>query len=169
MADTLTASWAPTLLFKFVKGTSQSPITDRLVAGTNGFATLNKSLTNGTGANKARYRYRKQRTVNNGANDDLDLTALVDDFGVTITFALVKWILIRIVTPATGVRVVVGNAASNVFTGWFGAAAHTEEVRDQIFKCNQIDGWTVSGTVKMLRINNPTGSPIVYDIVILGE
>jgi hypothetical protein len=169
MADTLTASIDLPFAGVFMKGTSQATISDRRVAGMKGFASFAKALANGTGANNARYRFWKQYTTSGGANNDLDLTSLTDDFGVTVTFSLVKWFLLRITSPATGVRLVVGNQGTNTFVGWFGAATHTEEVRDWIAKINQLDGWTVDSTHKALRINNPTGSAITYDLVILGE
>lgn len=169
MADTLTATFDPAFTAVFKRALSVSTIPDRLVAGSPSFAALTKTLANGTGANKANKRYWHNRTVANGTNDDIDLTTLTDDFGSTINFSLLKWVLIRLSAPATGVRVVIGNAGTNSFVGWFGAAAHTEEVRDQLWRVNQIDGWTVDNTHKILRINNPTGSPIAYDIALLGQ
>lgn len=169
MADTLTASWSAQLAMTFTKATSQNPIVDQFTTGANGIADLAKNLANGTGAGNARYRYHKQYTTGATTNNDLDLTNLTDDFGVTINFGLIKWFLVRIVTPATGAKLTIGNSGANDFVGWFGAATHTLEVRDQVFMVNQIDGFTVDGTHKILRIRNPGASSVIYDVVIIGE
>ena len=95
--------------------------------------------------------------------------SLLNAFGQALALTKVAWILIRLTAPATGARLLVGNAVANAWLAWFGAVTHTEEVRIVLCKDNQIDQWTVSGTSKVLRINNPTASAIVYDIVILGS
>lgn len=145
----------------------QNSITDTIAAGVDPFASFLKSLTDGTGAGSANKLYHKTLTLGSG-NTDIDLTSLTDEFGGAYAFSLVKWFILRLTTPATGVYVTVGNAASNGFVGWFGASTHTEAVRDYVIKVNQIDGWTVDSSHKTLRINNP-GSSLTADLIMVGE
>ena len=128
-------------------------------------------LSNGTAADQATNFWHDKRSVGAAANDDLDLNngSILNAFGQALALTKVAWVLIRLTAPGAGIRLVVGNAPTNPWLAWFGAVAHTEEVRTLVFKDNQIDQWTVSGTSKVLRINNPTASAVVYDIVILGS
>lgn len=146
----------------------QNTIDDALKAGNNSFSSFLKTLQNGTTANKANVIWHDRRTVAAATNDDLDLTTLTDRLGNALAFTLIKWFVLRLITPTTGYKLTVGNGAANQFTGWFGAAAHTEDVMDWMAKVNQIDGWTVDGTHKSLRIRNPGANPITYDIVLVG-
>lgn len=164
-------SFAAQLIETWGTGTAQNTVVDALIAGTTSFPALKNQLTDGNAANQAHQFWHDCRSVAGSANDDLDLNGgtMTNVFGVTVTMTKVAWVLLKLVTPAVGVRVVVGNAASNAWTAWFGAQSHTEECRDTLFKVNQIDQWTVDSTHKTLRINNPTGSAISYHIAILGS
>ena len=150
---------------------AQNTVTDLFVSGTTALPALKKTLTDGATANKADNVWHDRRTITAGANSDLDLNngSLFNAHGVALALTRVVWFLMRLTAPATGVRLVVGNAAADPWLAWFGAVAHTEEVRGILLKENQIDAWTVSGTSKVLRINNPTGSSITYDIAVVGS
>jgi hypothetical protein len=150
---------------------TQNTIVDSLVTGGQDFAAIKNTLDDGTAANQAQEFWHDRRSVAGGANDDLDLNnaSLTNAYGQTVAMTRAVWFLLRLTSPATGVRLVIGNAPTNTWTAWFGAAAHTEEVRDITFHVNQIDAWTISGTNKVLRINNPTGSAIQYDIIVIGS
>jgi len=155
----------------FGTASAQNSIPDALVPGSTNFAAIQNVLSNGTAANQATNLWHDRRSVGAGANDDLDLNnaSILNAFGQALALTKVAWVFFRIVTPATTVRLVLGAAASNPWQAWFGATTHTEEVQNLFFKDNQIDQWTVSGTSKVLRVNNPTASAVIYDIVILGS
>jgi len=144
-------------------------VSDAITLGSGGIAAFSKSLTDGTGANKANKLWHQQRSISAGANDDLDLRSLTDRFTTALVFSKLKWFFLRLTSPATGVKLVMGNYGANGFTGWFGATTHTEDVADHVDKTNQIDGWTVDATHRYLRINNPGGAAVTYDIILVGE
>ena len=138
-------------------------------------ATLRKlvsdTLASGTGADQADLMWTDQRTVANGANDDIDLAGtLPNAIGGNAVFATIKAILIY-AASANGDEIVVGNHATAAFVGPFGAATHTVKVEpDGVFF------WWVPGTgyavtattADILRINNPGAGSATYDIVVVG-
>lgn len=167
MADALTQCTLDMMLkLTFSKATSMSIIEDKILSGSSGFASLRHSLSNGTGPNNARYRYRHQHTFVVG-NTDLDLLGgITDDYNVPISFSLLKWILFRVVTPTTGIKLILGNYGANGFQGPIGT---TLDVKDVELLIDPIDGWTVDGTHRYLRVNNPGAGTVITDVVLIGE
>ncbi len=148
---------------------------------TQDFSTLNdnsqirhkKSFTAGTAAGQIDEIWRDQRTVINGANDDLDLTALqTTRLGgtTTVNFARIK--LIYIENLATNVaRVLTVGSGPQTFVGPFGGTAHTVSVpaESPLILVNRGDGWTVTNaSADTLRIANSSGDSITYNILLLG-
>jgi hypothetical protein len=129
------------------------------------------ALTDGSGSGQASKVYSATRTVAASANDDLDLAGgLTDPFGVSLTFATVKAIVIRS-DQANTTNLTVSPAATNGFLGPFGAAAHTAQLRPGgalVFAAPQT-GWTVTAsTGDLLRIANAAGASATYSIEIIG-
>jgi hypothetical protein len=114
--------------------------------------------------------YQAQRTVAGAANDDLDLAAgALTSFGVALTFAKVKAILIEALASNT-TNLTVGNATA-AFVGPFGAAAHTFVLAPGDFSAHVAPGagWVVTPTTAdILRIANAAGAAASYRIVIAG-
>lgn len=146
---------------------------------TTGSAPINFSravaLGSGTGAGKADRMWSDRRQIAASGTDDLDLlgTALVDPFGVAVSFTRVKGLFIA-ADPTNTNDLVVGAAASNPWvgllnsTGTFrlkpgGSAAFLAGIGDAV-------AWaTVAATGDLLRIaNGAAGSVVNYDIVIIG-
>lgn len=145
--------------------TGSAPLTVRRVV----------SLTSGTGAGQADRVFSDRRTLAASASEDLDLAGvLTDAFGQTITFARIKGLIISAATSNTN-NVVVGNATSNGFVSWVGAAAHTVTVRPGgtlALIAGQADatGYAVTaGTGDLLKVANSGGSTsVTYDVVLIG-
>lgn len=130
------------------------------------------SLANGTGASQADLVFSDERTLSASASENLDLAGtLTDAFGATITFAKIKAIMVLADAGNTN-DVVVGNAASNGFTGFFGGATHTVSVKPGgVFMiAHPGTGWTVTaGTGDILKMLNSAGTTgVTYRVVILG-
>ena len=137
---------------------------------------LNKSYssayTNGTGASKAQEVWHDKRTLLTTANEELDLTALAGGAFGTYNFSKIKALVIHVNTVTSGYRLEIGGAASNAFSAFVKdpsdidlcAASGTKILID-----SPIDGATVDSTHKMLKINNPSGGTVEYEIWILGE
>ena len=130
------------------------------------------SLANGTGNNQADLVWSDTRTLSASATENLDLAgSLADAYGATITFAKIKAI---IVTAAAGNTndVIIGNAASNGFTGPFGGATHTVQVKagGVFLIAHPGTGWTVTaGTGDILKMANSAGTTsVTYSVIILG-
>ncbi len=170
MANTLNATLDPQLRVTFAQALTQGTLTDALVSGGASLASLKKTLSNGTGANKAQLRHSKQYSFAPG-NTDLDLTSLATDRppGGNQTFALIQWFILRLFAPATGIKLLVGNYGTNGWLGGLDAVTTTKEVRDTLIDVNQIDGWTVSGSLRYLRINNPGGAAVNADLILVGQ
>jgi len=132
------------------------------------------SLATGTAADKADRIWHDSRTVNAGANDDLDLTALTMSlFGstVTITLAKLKGIYLVNLNTVAGDVLRFDSSVTNGHTGAFGGSntAKVECGEDDCLKIgNKKSGWTVDGTHKVLRITNPGSNNINYKIALFG-
>lgn len=131
-----------------------------------------KNLATGTGSSQADKIFHDTRTLAASANEDLDLAAGINDpFGVALTFAKVKMIVIA-AAPGNTNNVVIKPAASNGFTGPFGAAAHTQTLPPGgIYVATApVSGWTVTAsTGDLLNIaNSGAGSSVTYDVIIVG-
>lgn len=131
------------------------------------------SFTAGSGNGQANIVFSDNRSIAASSNDDLDLSGVLSAvFGGTIAFTAIRAIIIRAAAGNTN-NVVVGNATSNQFLGPLGAAAHTIAIRpgDELVMTARNAGWTVTaGTGDILRIaNSGSGTPVVYDIIILGS
>ncbi len=131
------------------------------------------ALATGTGANQADRIFHDTRTLTASANEDLDLAGvLVDAFGATLTFARVKALVIAADAANTN-NVIVGNAATNPFLTWVGAATHTVTVRPGgmlALACSDATAYAVTaGTGDLLRIaNSGAGTSVTYSIVLVG-
>lgn len=134
--------------------------------------TLN--LGDGTGAGQIDRIFADTRTLAASASEDLDLAGvLVDAIGRVVTFARVRGLLVRS-APGNTNNITVGGAASNGWVTAFGAATHTLTVRPGGFVMLGAPDATAygvtAGTGDLLRIANAAGgSPVSYDIVILGS
>lgn len=129
-------------------------------------------LADGTAANKADLLFTDTRTLALSSNEDLDLAGgLADPFGNTLTFVKVKYIRIK-AAAGNGGNIVVKPAASNGFTGPFGAATHTLSIPagGHVQLAAPVSGWTVTAsTGDLLNIANDDGAASAsYDIEIVG-
>lgn len=149
----------------------QNSVPDKFQSGSGKFTKISKSLANGTGSGKATNSWHDQRTLTSGSTDNLVVgsgSALTNAFGVALAFTNIKWVLIRVVTPAAGQRLVIGNASVSPWQAWFGASNQTEEVRSVLLKSNDVDGWTVNpGNV--LAISNAGTASLTYDIALVAN
>ncbi len=130
------------------------------------------ALASGTGASQADQVFSDQRTITASSSENLDLAgSLADAFGATITFAKIKAIMILADSGNTN-DVVIGNAASNGFTGPFGAATHTVAVKPGgvAMFAHPGTGWTVTaGTGDILKVANSGGTTsVTYKVIIIG-
>jgi hypothetical protein len=126
----------------------------------------------GAAAGQANIVFPDTRTIAASSNDDLDLAGVLPHpLGGTITFAVIRAIVIRAAAGNTN-NVVIGAAASNQFVGPFGAATHTIALRpgEELVVTNRGAGWSVTaGTGDILRIaNSGSGTPVTYDIILIG-
>lgn len=147
-------------------GTASDPITHAVAI----------ELASGTGAGQADKVFADTRTLAASANEDLDLAAgaLTDAFGTTLTFAKVKAVYVAAAAGNTN-NVVVGGAATNTWTGPFGAATHTIAVRpggvlELAAGEADVNGYAVTaGTGDQLRVANSGGTTsVTYTLVIVG-
>lgn len=131
------------------------------------------SLATGTGAGQADRIWHDERTLTASSVEDLDLAgSLVDAFGVTLTFARVKGLMVY-ANPANTNNVVIGNVTNGI-VGWFGAATHSIAVRPgglfTIFASDATAYVVTPTTADLLHVaNSGAGTGVTYDVVIIGS
>ncbi|MFB7617823.1 hypothetical protein [Kitasatospora sp. NPDC056181] len=131
------------------------------------------ALGSGTGAGQADMIWSDTRTLAASATEDLDLAGvLTGAFGNTLTFARVKGLIVRAAAGNTNV-VAVGGAAATGFVGWVADATDKVNVRPGgvlgLFAPDATGYPVTAGTADLLRIGNGgSGTPVTYDIVIIG-
>ena len=135
---------------------------------TGGFPSISKAFADGTGANQAQKQYCAIGTLATASNLDLDLTSLMGRLG-TITFSKIKGVVIAL-TPQTGKKLSFqGSVVSNPIALWKASAIADEDLHDLLVRVNAVDGWTVGGSAKVMRLNNASGVTFAYSIQIWGS
>lgn len=139
------------------------------------------ALGEGTGLGQFDIAYIAERTVADGANDDIDLRGVLQDaFGQTINNAEIVMILIvnkpRLSTDDDNVTHLTIGGAANPFLGFLGGAGQIiGPIRAGGFLMlgsphGQGIGTVVAGTGDTLRVANSSGGfPAKYQIAILGR
>jgi len=169
MSQTFTGTLSVDVSAAVVDTGTVTTVRDQIASGTTAFPSMAHTLTNGTGANQARRQWYQRRTLAAAGNDDIDLQNLTDRWGAVLVFTKLKWLALRLSTPATGIFLNVGgNGPANPFTAMFADPTDRLMVYDLLVNVNQVDGWTVDATHKVLRINNPGAGPVTYDLVLIG-
>lgn len=129
-------------------------------------------LANGTAANQADLIWHDQRSIAASATDSLDLAGvLTDPFGVTITFARIKAVLVKAASANTN-NVNVTRPATNGVP-LFLAAGDGVPVRPGgtfLWIAPDVTGIAVTaGTGDLLDIvNSGAGTSVSYDVVVVG-
>lgn len=167
MATNLSVSLDASLSWNYrdIDAASGYTITD------NNSVNTRDSLVNGTVIDAADIIWRDQRTVNDAANDDLDLAGgLTDAFGNTLTFVKIKGIYIKNRNTTAGESLDVGGG-TNTFNTWLGADGDIITIGPNgLFMLwnPSLAGYAVTaGTGDVLRLTG-SGGNITYDIVLLG-
>lgn len=131
-------------------------------------------LQSGTATGLADVIFSDNRTIGATGNDDIDLAgSLTDALGATATFVKVKGIIVA-ASASNANAINVGGAASNGFITWVGGATHTVSVRPggvlALFAgAADATGYAVTaGTGDLLRVSNPGGGSVSYDVIIVG-
>jgi hypothetical protein len=142
----------------------------RTITDKNSLASI-QSLADGSLINQADILWSDQRTVNDAANDDLDLAGgLTDAFGNTLTFSLVKGIYVRNRNTTAAENLDIGGG-SNTFNTWLGSDGDIVTVGPNgVFMIwnPSLAGYAVTAsTGDILRLTGEGGN-ITYDIAIIG-
>lgn len=134
-----------------------------------------RALGDGGGADQASIVWHDQRTINGGANDDLDLAGGLSNtiFGTAVaaTFTRIKAIVVVNTSVVAGDKLRVGGGPNPFTVPFAGSSSAQVEVGPDsaLLLSSKKDGWNVTaGTGDILRVNNPGTLAIVYRIVILG-
>lgn len=140
-----------------------------LTSGIGSIPIMSQSYSNGSGAGAINKCWFKTSTLLTATSETWDLTSgLTDHEGNSVVFTGIKELIIAVVSPDGTKKVVVGNAASNSFQGKLSAAG-TEDVHYYTrWAKPDAAGFTVDGTHKNLKINNPGGTSVTYYLMALG-
>lgn len=132
------------------------------------------TFTDGTGLNKAQKRWSDTRTLAASASENLDLYgSLTDAFGVVINFIRIKGLYVA-ADPTNTNDVLVGGAAANQFTNWVSDVTDIVRVKPGGFFLtvapDAVAFAVTSGTGDQLKVANAgAGTPVNYDIILIGE
>lgn len=139
---------------------------------------VSQALADGTTGAKADLMYIAERTVADGANDDIDLAgALVDTFGTTITMAEVVAVCVinqQQDGTANTTDLTIGGA-TNAFVGFLGGTTPTigPIKPGGVFFIAAGDaagiGAVTGGSTDELRVANSAGAAATYQIGILAR
>lgn len=129
-------------------------------------------LADGTGANSADRMFHDQRTINASSSEDLDLAGvLVNEFGAVTTFVELRAVLIS-AAPGNTNNVRVTRPASNGVPLFLAASDGIDVPPGGVFlwSCPADGKVTVTAaTGDLLTVaNSGAGTPVTYDVVIIG-
>jgi len=132
------------------------------------------ALSSGVVADQADLIFADQRTLAASGTEDIDLAGtLLDAFGAVINFAKIKAILITAAKANTN-NVVVGGKGATGYVGPFGANTHTIAIPPGgvfLIAGPALAGLGAvgAGATDLLKIlNSAAGTPVTYDIIIIG-
>ncbi len=119
------------------------------------------------GSSKIKFFFHHQYSIGtSGTSLTLSDGSLTDRFGNALAFTKIKIVIMRIVTPTTGVYITVGNG-SQPWQWRMSTAANTFKLYSIDYSENLIDGFTVnSGDI--LKFVASAGT-VAMDLVLLGE
>lgn len=130
------------------------------------------TLPDGNASGQADLIFADQRTLSGGADEDLDLAAvLIDPLGAALTFAAVK-VLAIIASADNADTIVVSPDATNGFDGPLGGTTPTVTIPPGGMYCVTApgEGWAVAGgTGDLLNVLNSDGvEDAIYDVIVIG-
>lgn len=131
-------------------------------------------LFNGTGATQISVAVVKTFSILTTANLDIDLTSGQTDINnVAVNMTKLKYICCVVTAPVSGDYLKIGplNATNALQGPWGGVTAtYYDEVRDVPYQNGGLNwaGWTVDGTHKVLRLNNPTAHTLTGWLILAG-
>lgn len=136
--------------------------------------TLNlvQSFIDGPLANQAQVVYASERTLLNGASEEIDLSgALAGMFGI-VSFTKIKAFIVSLEECTSGDVLEFGGAAANAWATWVKDPTDVVEVGADgaHILVSPIDGYAVTaGTGDKLKVNNPGPRAIKYTIYLIGN
>lgn len=149
--------------------------TDELGIETKGAATklYSQDLADGTGSEQASFVWRDRRTVTSATTtDDIDLSALTDEFGNAISALKIKELVIINLSTTLGQNLLVGGATSGAIQSLFNVGTSQLQVHagGAIAASSPLSGYTlIPGSEDTLRItHNGAAGDIQYEIVVKG-
>ena len=134
-------------------------------------ATRGLTFQDGTGANQADTLWRDERTLADGASEELDLNdgSLTDAFGDAVTIDTLKAIYIK--NNSSDANLLVGGAAANAIE-LFADSTDIKKVRpggDFLDISPDINGIDLTTNPKLKIAHDGTGtSSLTYDIIVVG-
>lgn len=150
-----------------IYGTVSGPDGSRLVVDES----YKKTLTDGTGTDQAGFVWQDQTRPLNTTSESLDLDALTDFKGATMTDnANLKLMYFRNLDTDTGDHLLIGGAASNQFINWVGDA--TDKVKlgadGIILIVSPVDGFAITAsTGDLLKVEAVDNSS--YRAILAGD
>jgi hypothetical protein len=129
------------------------------------------TMPNGTGSGAVSQMWHDQRTLGASATEDLDFAgSLTNAFGVTLTFATIRFVYIRAATTNTNAVQVTRTATTGILLFMADGDGISLAAGDMFIYHSPLVGKTVTaGSDDTLTITNSAGSTsVVYDIVVVG-
>lgn len=128
-------------------------------------------ITSGTGSFQSDLLFSDTRQLAASATEDLDLAGVLEDaFGNLLTFVEITAVYIKAHSGNTN-NVIVGGATAAVPLGFATGDVFSIPPGGKFLVTNPVAGWPVgAGATDDLKIaNSSSGSPVDYDIIIMGR
>lgn len=131
----------------------------------NQIATYN--ITDGDGPGEADLVFADERTIPANSVETFDLLNLTQQaLGISVPFVFRQLRLIKVLNTATvaGCRLLVGcdaGSPSSIYAAEVGPGSEWIAI-------NHVDAWRVTSANSVVRIANPTSSPITYQLYLIG-
>jgi hypothetical protein len=131
------------------------------------------TLASGTGLDQADQFWSDSGTLASTASATLDIAGgITNSLNETATFAIVKWLKVRVTSTNTADILSIGGAASNAWESWVGAAGDIVKVGPGgsfSLENPSAAGYPVAaGSGDQLKLTNGGTNTLSYEIMIVG-
>lgn len=124
-------------------------------------------FTHGDGPQQINRVWWSRLTITSGANEEIDLTSLEDNFGNTIAFTDVKLVWVHIAEDLVGGSAYLQTVVANGWTNFVDDSLILPSGHG-LWMAVCTDGWVVSSTKKLVRIVNSSSETITVDVAFAG-
>ena len=126
----------------------------------------NIELADGTGSGKANRHWSDERSLAEGANETIDLMALTDAFGRTLTFTKLKFLYIK---NTSTVELTIGRAMAPIALFVNSSDMLIVNKGNYFLLADSLLGLDIAVQTKDIKVTAGIGAALTYEIILIGE